>query len=371
MRILTEANSLDPIGGIELCTLQDSVALARRGHALQVMYSKDGLFRSRYEHAGIGLKGPMSFDIDIRRPFGGFARSMKAARWARTKDPDVLWLNRIEHIYWAQAVSRWSRCPIVCHLHNLPHPHGASQFQRTVTHFLAVSDFLRDSWIEAGVRPDRISVLHNALPPAEYPRGGVKERSSARKELGLPGDVPIVLYYGRMQEEKGVGTLLEAWQEMRLPADEALLVLVGSPSPNDEPDLKQQLARLNSESFRWFAMQDNMLAFLHAADVVVFPSWLEEGFGRVVIEGLATGRPVVASRVGAVPEILAGAMDRFLVEPRNPGALAEKIMSLLMWRQREPDLENVCALWVNEHFPYEEHVTGLEEVLSRYSRRRR
>jgi glycosyltransferase involved in cell wall biosynthesis len=371
MRILTEANSLDPLGGVELCTLQDTVALAKRGHSLQVMYANDGLFRTRYEEAGVGLKGPMSFDVDIHRPFGGFARSLSAARWARAQDPDVLWLNRIEHVYWAQAVSRWARCPIVCHLHNMPHPHGASQFRRTVAHYVAVSDFLREAWVKAGVRPDRISVLHNALPPSDYPRGGLGERTASREELNLPRDVPIVLYYGRMLKEKGVGTLLGAWNGLGLPPSGALLVLVGSPSPVGNADINQQLTRLDPASVRWFPMQDNMRAFLHAADIVVFPSWLEEGFGRVVIEGLATGRPVIGSRVGAVPEILAGPMDRFLVEPRNPNDLGAKIASLLKWRQHEPGLENQCVEWVNERYPYDAHVDGLEEVLSRYSRHRR
>jgi glycosyltransferase involved in cell wall biosynthesis len=189
--------------------------------------------------------------------------------------------------------------------------------------------------------------------------------------LDLPLDVPIVLYYGRMLRDKGVGTLLEAWSDLGLAPEEAQLVLVGSPSLTDDPGLNHQLAQLDSASVRWFPMQYDMRSFLHAADVVVFPSWLEEGFGRVVIEGLATGRPVIASRVGAVPEILVGPMDRFLVEPRDANDLGAKIRSVLDWRQREPALENQCAEWVNERYPYDAHVEGLEEVLSRYSRRRR
>lgn len=369
MRILTESLSLDPLGGIELCTLEDSIALATRGHQIDVLFTQDGLFRSRYEENGIGLNGPFSFDIDIHHPIGGVARSVSAARWARAQRPEVLWLSRIEHIYWAQMVARWSNSPIVCHLHNMPHPRGASQFRRTVAHFVAVSEFLRQSWIDVGVKPERISVIKNAVSPSDYPRGGDLERTAARESLGISFEGPMVLYYGRMLEDKGVGTLLDAWKLLGLGSSEAQLLLVGSMSPGQEPVIARKVSELDGSSSLSYPMQMDMIPFLHASDIVIFPSWLEEGFGRVVVEGLATGRPVVASRVGAVPEILSGPMERFLVAPRNSRELAGRISTLLDWRKNEPALESQCVNWVDENFSYEDHVLSLEETLMKYRRR--
>jgi glycosyltransferase involved in cell wall biosynthesis len=73
-------------------------------------------------------------------------------------------------------------------------------------------------------------------------------------------------------------------------------------------------------------MQNGVIPFLHAADLIVAPSMLDEGFGRVVIEAMSTSRPVVASRVGAVPEILSGEMSRFLVDARDSVSLRERIL---------------------------------------------
>lgn len=370
LRILTHSLFLGPTGGIELCTLQDSLALAARGHTLSLMFGTDGDFRSSYQEAGVDLEGPMAFDFDIHHP-SGLAKFVGPARWARSWAPDVLWLNRFEQIYWAQSVARWSRSPIVCQLHHVPNFHRTSLLSRGVSHFVAVSNFMREVWVEAGIHPDRISVVHNALPRHAYPRGGNSERTSARQRFGISDDVAVVLYYGRIIREKGVGTLLDAWAGLGLSGSNALLVLVGAPSPAEDPDFDRQLSSLDPAVVRRFPMQSDVVPFLHAADLVVFPTWFDEGFGRVTIEGMATGRPVIASDVGAVPEILSGPMQRFLVEPRNSNELGARILSLLEWRTTEPELGAACADWVDVQFPFEDHITALEEVLLKYRKRQK
>jgi glycosyltransferase involved in cell wall biosynthesis len=70
-----------------------------------------------------------------------------------------------------------------------------------------------------------------------------------------------------------------------------------------------------------------------AADVVVNPVRIPEGFGRVAVEALLAGRPVVASRIGAIPEILRDGRDALLVEPDNPGAIASAVIRL--WEDNE------------------------------------
>lgn len=371
LRILTDSLSLDPVGGIELSTLQDSITLAARGNTVDVMFGADGEFRSRYIDAGVNLEGPISFAFDVHRPVPGVVRFVGPARWARSRKPDVLWLNRSEHIFWAQAVARWSRCPIVCHLHHVPNFNRTSTAHRGVAHFIAVSRFIRDKWVEAGIDPDRIRVVYNAFPRDEYPRGGMPERAAARHQLRIPPDVAVVLYYGRMSLEKGVGTLFDAWAELGLRNDQALLLLVGSPAPAEDLELTQSFHHLDPSTTRWFPAQYDVVPFLHAADLVVFPSRLEEAFGRVVTEGLSSGRPVIASRTGAVPEILTGPMDRLLFEMGNSSELSAKISSFRDWRYTEPQLGTDCADWVEARFPYDEHITALEDTLARYGRRRR
>jgi glycosyltransferase involved in cell wall biosynthesis len=373
LRILAHSLSLTPIGGVEICTLQDSLALAERGHRVDIMYGADGSLRSTYEAAGVGLRGPYSFGFAPRRSLPDLARFVAPARWARTRSADVLWLNRFEHIVWGQTVARWADCPLVCHLHGSPMFRRIRELSHGVAHFIAVSQYVREAYIASGLNPDRVSLVYNAIPKQQYPFGGALEQLKARESLGLPLSVPIVLCYGQMTPEKGVPTLLEAWRKLGERSPGAILLLVDSMSNDAKATLPAALERelllLDPHSYRRFPITADVLRFLHACDIVVFPSLLQEAFGRVVIEGMATGRPVVASRVGAVPEILSGPMTRFLVEPSSPGQLADRLASLLDWREREPRLGQECAEWVERRFPFSRHVDELESILQRHRRR--
>ena len=367
LRVLTQLLTKAPAGGIELCTRQDARALVQRGHRVDIAYGMDGQFSDNVEAAGIEMFGPFPFAFAPRSAPRDIARFIPAARWARSRHADVLWLNHFEHIVWAQVISRVARVPIVCQLHHIPNYRRVSQLGHGVAHFIAVSEFMRRTWIDSGLAPDRISVVHNAVPAAEYRFGGSAERLSASERLGLPGGA-VVLYYGRILPDKGVGVLLDAWRRLDLSRWPATLVLLGSPEPAADATLAEKVQRVNPSTLRWFPMQASVLPFLHAADVVLFPSLMPEAFGRVVIEAMSTGRPVIASRVGAVPEILDGPMTRFLVQPGDVGQLAAAMDSILDWRTTEPELAQLCADWVAVHFPYDAHVDQLERLLLRYAR---
>jgi glycosyltransferase involved in cell wall biosynthesis len=371
LRVLTDAQYLSPVGGVEVCTVQDSVALAARGHRLDVVYGSDGPLRPAYEAAGIALHGPHRFSFGPRTAVRDLLAFAGPVRLARRQAPDVLWLNRIEHVIWGQAVSRAARVPLVCHLHWWPAHPRLAQLARGVTRFVAVSDHVRDHYVALGIAPDRITRVHNALPPGGYPYGGDAERMRARAQLGLPADVPVVVCYGQLSVDKGVPTLLAAWRRVRELVPDALLVLVDSLSGltlDPVPEVQDELARLDPSSYRVFPAAADVVPFLHASDVVAFPTEMAETFGRVALEGLASGRPVVASRIAAVPEVLTGEMARFLVPPGSAAALAERLVAALDWRRAEPGLGRACADFVDRRFPFDAHVTALEEVLLRARR---
>ncbi len=366
--ILAHTQTLEPLGGVEICTLQDSLALAARGHRISVLFGAEGSMRPTYEAAGVGLRGPYPFAFAPRRAVHDLRSFLPAARAARATRPDVVWLNRIEHLIWGQVVSRWARCPLVCHLHGPPVYNRMAAVGRGVAHFVAVSEFIRQRYLERGIAPDRITRVYNALPPGGYPMGGLAERAAARDQLGIPAEAPVVLCYGQLSTAKGLSTLIEAWRAVSTARPDARLVLVDATSGRPEQAIIDDLDRLEPSSSQRFPVTGDVVPFLHAADVVAFPSWLPEAFGRVVLEGMATGRPVVASRVGGVPEILSGEMARFLVEPRSADALAASLLSVLDWREREPGLQFACAAWVEEHFPYSAHLTELENILQQHAR---
>jgi glycosyltransferase involved in cell wall biosynthesis len=370
LRVATTAERLSPVGGVELCMLQDTSALVARGHHVDVLFHDDGPQRAEYAALGVPPAGPYRFDVDrssVVRDLRAFLPSL--ARLRRLA-PEVLWLNRPEQIVWAQLASRWARVPIVCHLHHAPNFHRTRLLMTGVAHFVAVSEFMKTLWVAAGVEPERITVVHNAVPADEYPAGGAAELESARRDLdlGIAPGARVVLSYGRLSVAKGVLTLVEAWRDLGLSPDRAVLVLAG-PEPV-EPEVLEALSQLPEGSHRLLGTRRDVVPLLHAADVVVMASQLPEAFGRVLIEAMSTGRPAIGTDVGAVPEVLAGEFAGLLVRSGDRADLAARIASLLDWRRDDPGLGERCRRRVDEVFPYARHVDGLEAVLVAHARRR-
>jgi len=155
-----------------------------------------------------------------------------------------------------------------------------------------------------------------------------------RTELGLPGG-KIILYVGKLNEKKGVTYLLKAFHAIAQDQPDSHLVIVGAGLL--ESELKNETQRLELESRVTFAGQQGKEAvrnYFQAADLVVVPSIIDstgetEGLPVVLLEALACGKPVVATRVAGAPDVIVDGHNGFLAEPKNPGDLAEKMVKAL------------------------------------------
>jgi glycosyltransferase involved in cell wall biosynthesis len=173
-----------------------------------------------------------------------------------------------------------------------------------------------------------------AYPPVgeEYAGG---ERDATRAGLGLEDAAPCVLVVGSISRGRGQDVALRALPHIRERFPGARLVIVGEPHPRPvdlafADELRGLAARLGIEEFVVFASPVPDVADLYAAaDIVVNPARVPEAFGRVAPEALMAGRPVVASRVGAVPEVIRDGADGLLVEPDNAESLAGAVALLM------------------------------------------
>jgi glycosyltransferase involved in cell wall biosynthesis len=184
---------------------------------------------------------------------------------------------------------------------------------------VAVSDtdagILRDRF---GLSPALLRVIPNGIPPL----GDLAPRGEARARLGLPGTATVVGYVGPLEAKKGLRDLLAGAARCRL-AD-LVLVLVGEGSLAGE--LAGEAARLPFRLVLPGRVED-VRPYLAAFDLFAFPS-LQEAMGRALLEAMAAGLPIVATRVGGIPEALQNGAAGLLVDPGRPDAIALAIERL-------------------------------------------
>lgn len=184
---------------------------------------------------------------------------------------------------------------------------AAGTYDHAVDRYIALSEFARGQFVDGGLPADRIVVKHNML--ADEPALG-------------PGGGPV-LFAGRLVEAKGIGLILEAWaSDPSLPP----LDIAG-----DGPLAAQVEAAASADPrIRWLGWQDSaaMNRLVQHASLLLAPSMWYEGWPLVVVEAMATGTPVVATRHGAFVEAVVDGITGRLVPNRDVAALAEAVHEL-------------------------------------------
>jgi glycosyltransferase involved in cell wall biosynthesis len=182
----------------------------------------------------------------------------------------------------------------------------------------------RDTAEDEGLPPQRMRVIHNGV---EIPAQSVSPRPA-----GVPADARIILCVANLIHYKGHHDLLAAAMEVLPRFPDVALVLVGEGALRAALEARVAHAGLR-DRVHFLGQREDVPALLAAAKLFVLPSH-EEGFPNALLEAMAHGLPVVATRVGGVPEAVVHGETGLLVPPQDPAALAEALSALL----RDPDL---------------------------------
>lgn len=260
----------------------------------------------------------------------------RLVRFLRVQRPDVVHTHLIHGDLYGTLAARLAGVP-----HVVSTKHNDDAFRqrgfyawldralaRYQNQIITISHHLRRFYVEVeGLPADKISTIHYGLDPGAFLQR-VGEGADVRAELGMPADVPLVGVVGRLTEQKGHAYLLDAFAEVIQALPSAHLLVVGDGELR--PALEQQAARLGlQDSVTFTGRREDVPRIMMALDVLVMPS-LWEGFGLVLLEAMAAGKPVVASRVSAIPEIVVEGETGLLVPPADPKALAQALLVILV-----------------------------------------
>jgi len=336
IRLLHVLTTLD-VGGAEKKVLSVASRLPRDRYEIAVAWLKGrGELAPAFRAAGIetcplGMEGLFDFRV--------FRRALRLVRRMR---PHVVHTHLMKADATGAFAARFASVPVLVstkhnedqYLRFPPFAIGArvaaEMADRVVVISTAVGRFFRSRIL---LPEERMLRIPYGFPPHGLgPAAGAAAREDLRRELTLPKDAKVVTCVGRLTRQKGLFDLLRAASLTREAVPEARFLLVGRGELL--PALRAHAARLHLDSrVRFLGFRRDVPRILAGSHLLALPShW--EGFGVVLVEAMSAGLPVVGTRAGAIPEVVADGETGLLAPPGDAQDLATALVRVLA----DPDL---------------------------------
>ncbi|HCA46870.1 MAG TPA: hypothetical protein DEP45_05760 [Armatimonadetes bacterium] len=300
---------------------------ARAGRAeLRPAVPPSDLYAARRSELGGGPIAGLQRVLDAVPPLGALWREFGQL------EPDIVHTNSTKMHLMAGAAARLRKLPVIWHMRDLMTDEDALSWlrravQRVRPEVIAISEAVAGQF---DGMPCTVHLVPNGIPIDRFTPGDPP--AGLREGLGLPEGVPVACVVGRLTPWKGHQTLLRAWSEVLSRVPDAHLLIVGEVAFWEDGYAAELRALADSlgisKRVAWSGFREDVPEVLRAVDLLVLPS-IHEPFGRVVIEGMAAGLPVVATASGGVPEIVREGETGLLAPPEQPGPLGEAIARVL------------------------------------------
>ena len=315
-------------GGMEQWIRLTASGLARRGHKVSVAGRPDSEYLRRVADTGRDIR---IFQLDISGDFNPFTIA-KLRRFLARENIDVMTVNFNKDIRVGGLAARLQGKTRVVWSVGLDITEDGL-FHRYLTPKLidgviVPSHALKQQITKLGyINANIVEVI----PRAKAANGSIPSKPQAaaklRRKYDLPEDNLVAVTVGRFVNQKGHIYLIEAASEIVAKFSNVVFLFLGDGPLRAE--LESRIAERNLEKHFVFAgMLDDVDGDLAGADLMIHPS-IEEPFGNALLEGMWAGLPVVASRVGGIPEVVVEDQTALLVEPRQPQQLAQAALTLL------------------------------------------
>lgn len=287
-----------------------------------------------------------------------------------SRDYDLLYANTQKALVVGAISSLLSGRPFVYHLHDIVSPQHFSQTNRRIivtlanraTLIIANSQASRDAFIQAGGNANLVQVVYNGFNPATY-QTAKADRDRHRQELSLENAF-VVGHFSRLSPWKGQHVLIDALQHC---PEQVVALFVGDALFGEEnyvQQLYQQVKTLNLQHrVKFLGFRSDVPQLMAACDLVAHTSTAPEPFGRVIIEGMLTGTPVVAAAAGGAAELIKTGHTGWLTPPKDAEALAAVIQTCY----RQPEMAQAIAAraqdYAREQFSLSKVLQSIEQLL--------
>jgi glycosyltransferase involved in cell wall biosynthesis len=348
-------------GGQEIRVIVELREMAKRGHETILIAPPDSdIFRRGLDFHIRTL--PLSMR---RRDF--FRNLGWLTNFFKTEKVDVVNTHSSRDSWLAGFAARRAEVPLVIKTRHISARVSRNWMTRFVyqnlhDYILTTSKGIAQDMVQYnGYDASRISSIPTGIDLARF---DVKSRTlDLRKELGIPADAHLIGMVSVLRSWKGHPDFLRAAIKVKKQFPNAYFVIVGE-GPRRGP-IEDDLLELGLEDFVFMTgHRDEIPQILHNLDVFVLPSYANEGVPQALLQALAVGRPVVATRIGGIPEVIESGKTGFLCSTQNPEELASHIVHLLKHPEEAAEMSTRGQASVRENHSLGCMVNRLEEVYS-------
>ncbi len=350
MRILNIITLGNMSGGAEVAVSNLKTGLSDWGHDVKVLSSdlrKDGEKFSDFEFKSISSSSPFKMFLHVFNPYS----YLKLKKILKETNPDIVHLHTMWHVS-PSVLFLLRKYPTVMTLH------GPESFLKSfIDSTLPSSDFVKDKKgniklsltgkfhyfyfmiIMRSVYKLGIKNIDLFIAPSDFIKSQTKNEVGKTKRIynsikllnySKPVASNSILYVGRLAEEKGVEYLISAMPQILKKAPSAKLTIIGDGENRSNLEDLVKVLRLNkSIKFLGWVKNDQLEKYYKKTQIVVIPSICPEIFSLVGLEAMSVGRPVIASRVGGIPEWLEDGKNGYLVEKANKDQIADAAIRIL------------------------------------------
>jgi len=250
------------------------------------------------------------------------------------------------HAFWHATQKRCNRGSIVRSLLSTVESYVSQALGSVskIDHFITVSHFQREKVIELGIPAEKVTTIHNFIDTSD-----IKQNSKAGEYF---------LYFGRLARLKGLLTLIEAASSLK----EIPLLIAGDGELRLELEQLIEQNNLKHIHLLGFKQGDELNQLIRNSICTLAPSEWYETFGLTLIESFAQSRPVIASNIGGMSEIVSDAIDGFLVPPKHLDVLREKMLWMAEHRNEAVEMGQAGRRKVEDQFNPEVHYENLIKV---------
>ncbi|MBF2064475.1 MAG: glycosyltransferase family 4 protein [Calothrix sp. C42_A2020_038] len=385
-------------GGQELVLFDICRGLAQRGHKIILLYGDNENLLEQYQKFCVQTIKVKQFRVYRPSHIFKFIASIfeinqKIHKSQSQLGNTIILSNQYQDAFIGRILSLTLNFPLICYLH-LPPPSKTSAWQwqlrykelkhyiamlnlsyqilfglRGVKKFIAVSKQTKADWVKDSYPGDMIDVVHNGINLDIYKP--TTDFQKLREEWDIPEDCRIISYVGRLDKEKGLEILLNAFALLKNTNPSSVkqikLLIAGKPvllGEEYKTTLEQLTADLGIQNdVKFLGHVSNTTSLYQVSDVTVLPSRWSEPFPRSIIESMACGTPVVASRTGGIPESLTEEFQRGLFEPGNETELSNTLSQIINWREEDPQLGARCRQHAVSKFSTDRMIRDIEQIL--------